>query len=66
MKELQPHQQHVVQEQAELQVRINAQCAFQAGDVFKGLPKAERSRLRRQLTAMELYDCVLLERIAAF
>lgn len=60
------HQQRVVDEQHELADRINKLSTFLVGETFKALGNAEQSRLRRQRTAMEAYDQVLLERIAAF
>lgn len=61
-----PHQQRVVAEQAALSDNIQKLTAFLAGDKVQGVPAAEYGRLRRQLTAMEQYDSILLERIAAF
>ena len=66
MNDLQPHQERVVNEQRHLSKNVQALTAFVAGEVFKGLPRAEQGRLQRQLCAMEVYDGVLLERIEAF
>jgi hypothetical protein len=63
---LQAHQQRVVAEQQELAERVGRLTAFIADAKFKAIPFAEQARLRRQLIAMEHYDAVLLERIAAF
>jgi hypothetical protein len=64
---LQPHQQRVVAEQQELAERIEKLTAFIAAPRFPEIvPRAEQERLRRQRAAMEAYDAVLLERIAAF
>lgn len=63
---LQEHQQRVVAEQKELSERIAKLTAFINGAMWGQIPAPERSRLRRQLKAMEDYDTVLLERIAAF
>ncbi len=62
-----PHQQRVVDEQLELAGRIEKLNAFIGGSaIFQAQGGAEQQRLRRQLNAMEQYDAVLLERIAAF
>jgi hypothetical protein len=63
---LQAHQQRVVAEQKELCERIAKLTAFIAGEKFKEVARAEGRRLIRQLQAMEQYEHVLLERIAAF
>jgi hypothetical protein len=63
---LQAHQQRVVAEQKELFDRIQKLTAFTNGAMWGQIDRAERERLKRQLTAMEQYDAVLLERIAAF
>lgn len=64
--QLQPHQQRVVNEHAELLQRTEKLDLFQATDIYHNLPEAERRRMDRQLTYMQLYLNVLQERIEAF
>lgn len=64
--QLQPHQQRVVNEHAELLSRTEKLDLFQATDIYHNLPDAERRRMDRQLTYMQLYLNVLQERIEAF
>lgn len=66
MNELQPHQQRVVDEQAELDKKILALCIFIAGKIYKTLPKDEQDRLFKQKELMCGYSDILGERIAAF
>lgn len=67
MTNLQPHQQRVIDEKAELDERIGKLREFICSSpIFKQLPDPERGRLYRQQTAMEAYSGVLGERIAAF
>lgn len=63
---LQPHQQRVVDEQAELVERLARLRAFFQTPVCLALPFAERSRLSRQAALMGELSDVLAERIAAF
>lgn len=66
-KELQPHQQRVVDEKAELNEKLNKLTSFVLDSpIFKDLPQAERGRLLRQMVLMQLYSEVLADRIAAF
>lgn len=64
--ELAPHQQRVVTERADLNLKIEALGRFFATGVFIALVEAEQSRLRRQLGVMQEYSDILSERIAAF
>ena len=64
--ELQPHQQRVVTEKAELDEKLAKLLAFFQTPIFEALPEAERSRLRNQARFMDGYAAVLEERIAAF
>ena len=67
MTNLQPHQQRVIDEKAELDGRLGKLREFICSSpIFKQLPGPERGRLYRQQTAMEAYSDVLGERIAAF
>lgn len=63
---MQPHQERVVKEQAELQEKLNKLQTFLVGDLFKTLPTEEQERLQKQSQYMALYSDVLIERIKAF
>jgi hypothetical protein len=63
---MQPHQQRVVDEKAELSDKLGKLESFTGGPIFSGLPPAEQARLARQLLIMQLYEQVLSERISAF
>lgn len=63
---LQPHEQRVVAEKADLDEKLNRLRAFIDGDVFVGLDGAEKDRLRRQAVYMGAYSAVLGDRIDAF
>lgn len=65
---MQPHQQRVVEEKTELDEKIMklGEFVMQRFGVFDKLHIAERIRLMRQLSIMQLYSQVLEERIAAF
>lgn len=65
-KELAPHQQRVVDEKVELDVKLAKLENFLLTPLHDGLPEAERSRLARQHNAMHDYSRVLGERIRAF
>lgn len=67
MTELQPYQQRVVDEKADLDERTRKLATFIADNpLFGGLPCAERDRLRRQYHLMAALSRVLGERIAEF
>lgn len=61
-----PHQQRVVEERQELEVKIDKLRSFIPTDTCLSLPFAERTRLARQLKIMLDYSEVLAERIEAF
>jgi hypothetical protein len=63
---MQPHQQRVVDEKAELSDKLDRLEAFKGGAIWLSLPPAERIRLNRQLLIMRLYEQVLAERISSF
>lgn len=63
---LQPHQQRVVAEKAELDEKLNKLLAFHGTETFNALPEEEQDRLIRQSVVMTDYSAVLGERIAAF
>ena len=60
------HQYRVIEEKADLDVKMDKLTAFIDTPVFGGLPDAEKDRLTRQLHFMGQYTAVLGERIAAF
>lgn len=65
--ELQPHQQRVVEERAELEDKIGKLQAFITGERFATVSDpAEQGRLVLQHKLMESYALVLEQRIAAF
>jgi len=64
--ELQPHQQRVVTEKAELDEKLDKLIAFFATPTFGSLPSDEQQRLASQCEYMGKYAVVLGERIAAF
>jgi len=64
MPDLQPHQERVVAERAELAQCIAALSQFTLGGKFAGLPEAEQRLLTRQESAMTVYLFLLDERLA--
>ena len=64
---MQPHQQRVVDEKTELDVKLSALSKFiSESPIFAKLPDAERARLVCQEEVMTDYSEILGERIAAF
>jgi hypothetical protein len=63
---MEPHQERVVTEKAELDEKIDKLDAFRAGTIFPTLPTEEQDRLNQQLSHMRAYSGVLADRIAAF
>lgn len=63
---MEPRQQRVVDEKAELDGKRDKLVTFIGGPIFVDLTAAEQIRLQRQLVYMDLYSNVLGERIAAF
>lgn len=63
---LQPHQERVIAEKAELDIRREKLIIFIQSPAFDRLNANECSLLTRQLTAMDDYSAVLGERICAF
>lgn len=64
---MQPHQQRVVDELNELQVKIDALSNFiDANDSFKNLDWDEKVRMVLQRNAMKSYADILQQRISAF
>jgi len=63
---MQPHQQRVVDERAELADKAVKLAGFLTGAIFASLPQEERARLGKQLYIMRDYLDILDERIKAF
>lgn len=63
---LAPHQQRVVDEKAELDVKREKLASFMLSTTFVGLDRAEQTRLAAQANVMYDYSGLLGERIAAF
>lgn len=68
---MQPHQQRVVDEKAELDTKIGALSSFigtfeKPNSIFASLSEPERNRLYAQHRVMVEYSSILSERIAAF
>lgn len=63
---LQPHQQRVVDEKAQLDERLGKLVAFYDTPIYASLDKAEQGRLMRQGQAMSEYSQILGERINVF
>lgn len=61
-----PHQQRVVDEKTDLDLKIDALYNFFHGNIFDTLPADEQDRLSRQYSAMCEYSKILGERISAF
>lgn len=65
--ELQPHQQRVVEEKKELDVKIKAlQTFIERNEMFYNMSPEEMSDMRRQLCTMETYSQILQRRINRF
>jgi hypothetical protein len=64
--ELQPYQQRVVEEKADLDAKLERLCNFCWGPQFDALPVMERERLNLQRHTMTTYSAILGARIAAF
>lgn len=63
---MQAHQIRVVDEKADLDMKLDKLTAFMAGEAFARLDIDEQARMRRQGRAMVDYSAVLGERIGAF
>ena len=63
---MQPHQQRVVDEKADLDGKLKRLSTFMDGKLFENLPTSEQELLREQRVYMRNYSAVLGERIAAF
>ena len=64
---MQPHQQRVVDEKTELDIKLDALNNFiDTNKMFSSLSREEQDRLYRQAYAMRGYSDILAERIGAF
>ena len=63
---IQPHQQRVIDEKAELDGRIAKLSAFVESPVFLSVRHDEQERLEDQLDVMRIYSEILAARIRAF
>jgi hypothetical protein len=63
---MKPHEERVVAEKADLDIKITALAAFVAREVYAGLPEVEQRILSLQLRYMTGYAGVLAMRIEAF
>ena len=62
-----PHQQRVLDEKQELDIRITKLDEFiQPNPFFGKVPEAEQARMKRQLDVMQELSTILAERIANF
>ena len=67
MSTIQPHQQRVIEEKADLDAKIAKLADFIVfSPTYKSLGSDEKDRLNRQHAAMRAYSGVLRERIEAF
>lgn len=67
MSTMQPHQQRVIDEKADLDAKITRLADFIVfSPTYKSLGSDEKDRLNRQHAAMRTYSGVLRERIEAF
>lgn len=65
-KELQPHQQRVIEERSDLVQKIGKLKSFMQGKLWDTLPTQEQELLEAQLRYMKKYSKILFLRIAAF
>ncbi|HDU8496885.1 TPA: hypothetical protein RG419_003582 [Morganella morganii] len=63
---MQPHQQRVVDEKAELDDKISKLTVFTGGDIFKSIHQEDQDLLIDQLSLMAKYSQVLQKRISRF
>jgi len=61
-----PHQQRVITEQDELDIKLIALSKFFDTELFFSLQDVEQSLLRKQYGYMQRYSSVLSERISNF
>lgn len=63
---MQPYQQRVLDEQADLEAKIERLAIFIKSPTFETVEPDERARLIRQHAIMEQYSAVLVDRISNF
>jgi len=63
---MKPHEKRIIEEQNQLDKKIEELTAFIATDASSELPKSDRDKLTLQLEAMEMYSEILGQRIYAF
>ena len=63
---MQPYQERVVNEQADLQDKLDKLDIFIRGDRFSSIPMDEQLRMEQQKHFMHGYNEVLKQRIEAF
>lgn len=61
-----PHQERVVDEQKELQTKVEKLETFLFGPIYNKLDVPEQIRLQKQFAYMTLYLSVLEDRIKSF
>ena len=66
MKELQPHEQRVVDEQKELQVKFDALFGFLKNGQPKFINDENWRLLNWQFNSMQIYNDILKQRISLF
>jgi hypothetical protein len=65
-KEMQPHQQRVVDEKIALDEKLNKLKEFLVSNIFDGLTMQEQNLLQTQSGYMQSYSNILAERISLF
>lgn len=67
MKDLQPHQQRVVDEKTELDDKINKLSSFiSENPIYGKLPEIDQELLSKQYSVMQEYSDLLAHRVARF
>lgn len=61
-----PHQQRVIDEKSELDLKINKLSTFISGKIFKTLSTDEQVMLKLQFVYMVAYSNILQDRIKFF
>lgn len=63
---MQPHQERVVTEKADLDEKISKLSGFMHGETYAELPAVDQGLLMVQIRAMKLYSETLSQRIQVF
>ena len=61
-----PHEVRVIDELADLEIKVAKLLAFIDTAPFNLLPKEDRVLLRKQFVAMQAYSSILVQRVARF